>query len=834
MPFPVMSTPSALPHQPPHAAHPAPDAGADLSFRPTVPLTPLVGRDAETAAVGALLRDPGVRLVTLTGPGGVGKTRLALRVADELASEGAFPDGIVAVSLATIAVPELVLATLARRLDVRETGDQPLQIRVVQALRPRRLLLVLDNFEQVLSAAPLVSDLLGACPDLRVLITSRSALRLTGEHEFPTPPLALPDTVRADASNGETYAAVALFVQRARAVKPDFVLTDALVPVVAEICRRLDGLPLGIELAAARTKVLSPPALLARLANRLQVLTSGPRDLPTRLQTMRGAIAWSHDLLLPGERALFRRLAVFVGGWTLDAAEAVATERTEDPGRRTETENTSSSRSSFLIPPSSPIPISVLDGVASLIDKSLIQQAQDGAEGGGEPRFEMLETIREYAGEVLAESGEADAMRARHAGWFVAYAEEAATHRFGPDANAWAARLDAEHDNLRAALAWAIERDPAGQDADVAPRLGAALWWFWQIRGHLGEGAAWLRRAVAPGRLVGRPTPARARALAGASFLIALQGESTVAAGLAEDALATAVALADHEAEGQAWFMRSFAAGSGGDHQAAIAFAEEALRAFRGHRNRDWIPFALNRLGSELRVRGELDAADAAFGEALSRWRDAGHRWGIATVLANQGGVARARGDAGTAARFYQESLRLCFEDGDDWGLVELLAGLAEIATDRGEHDRAARLLGSAEAIGSRIGLTPQPAIRRDVDRAATLASAALGEARFAAAFAAGRAGTTAEAVELAAAPRNAPVATAPGAAFEPDPLAALTPREREVLRELAGGKSSRELAEALFISHRTATTHIANVLGKLGVDSRAGAIAIAFRHGLR
>jgi len=330
--------------------------------------------------------------------------------------------------------------------------------------------------------------------------------------------------------------------------------------------------------------------------------------------------------------------------------------------------------------------------------------------------------------------------------------------------------------------------------------------------------------------------------LVGGSFLVALQGDHPAAAALAEDALGTAVALGDPEAEGQAWFVRSFAAGSAGNHAAATGFAEEALRGFRAHQNRDWIPFALNRLGSERRARGDLEAADAAFREALTRWRAAGHRWGIATVLANQGGVARARGDTETAARFYQESLRLSFEDGDDWGLVELLAGLAEIAADRGDAERAAHLLGGADAIGARIGLTPQPAIRHDVDRAAALATAALGDSRFAAAFAAGRAGSAAEAVDLAAAPATATAspprigtpAGAPGAPADPGPLAVLTPREREVLRGLAAGKSGRELAEALFISHRTATTHIANILGKLGVDSRAGAIAIAFRHGLR
>ncbi|MDP9356600.1 MAG: helix-turn-helix domain-containing protein, partial [Chloroflexota bacterium] len=439
---------------------PLPDRGRPAVRLPTT-LTSFVGRGREVEQVIALLRRADVRLVTLTGPGGVGKTRLALRAAAELLDH--VPDGAWFVDLTPLADPALVPAAIAVVLGVREAGGQPLVETLAVALRDKQLLLVLDNCEHLLDAAPVVAELLRACPGLTVLATSRAPLRLRGEREVAVPPLGLPATARPAPEEIARSEAVRLFVERARAHEADFALTEANAPAVAGIVRVLDGLPLAIELAASRIKLFPPTALLRRLERRLTLLTGGARDLPARQRTLRDAIAWSHDLLTEEERLLFRRLAVFAGGATCEAAEAVA-----DPAGE----------------------LGVVNGLAVLVDQSLLRKEDDP---DGEPRYRMLETVREYALERLDASGEEAAVRDRHAAWCLALAEAAGAVLWTTYDPGVVARLEAEHPNLRAALTWFAQ----ASDGEALLRIGATLGRFWYVAGHAREGRGWLERALA-------------------------------------------------------------------------------------------------------------------------------------------------------------------------------------------------------------------------------------------------------------------------------------------------------------------------------------------------
>lgn len=760
-------------------------------------LSAFIGREAEIAAVGQLLRREEVRLVTLTGPGGVGKTRLAKRVASAIAD--GIPDGVWLVNLAPIADPDLVVPAIAKVLDVRESGDEPLATRLETFLAERRLLLILDNFEQVVAAARPVADLLAVCPGLKVLVTSRVRLRLSGEHEYPVPPLTLPASDAALSAKGANASeAVRLFIDRARAVKPDLALTVETAPAVAEICRRLDGLPLAIELAAARVKILSPAALQTRLERRLPLLTGGGQDLPARQQTMRTAIGWSYDLLTADEQALFRRLAVFVGGFTLEAAEAIVGADVGD----------------------------ILEGVASLVDKSLLHRMEQEAD---EPRYGLLETVREFGVEQLVASGEETAIRQAHADWCAALAEQA----WGAiDARAdadWLNRIEADRDNAWAALVW-LEQSG---DAEGLLRLAGSLWPFWHRHSHRLDGRTWLERALDLARRAGVPPESRVRPLYGAAYLARNRGDYARATALATECLATADAIGDQRAASRARQLLAFVALAQGDYDRATRHAAEALALSEAlGEQSEWTGWVLTDLGMAAYGQGDLARAEQILTDVVALYRTFADPFGAALTLGYLGLVACDRGDHALAAARFTESLPLWQEMGNQENRAEWLAGVASLAAARAEPELAARLFGAAERLRDTLGHAFTLPERAAFERGAGAARAVSGASAYAAAEAAG----WALSVEQALAEASRFLAAIEGPAPSPESTTVsvgLTPRERDVLRLIVAGWSNPRIAEALFISPRTVTTHVTNILAKLGVESRAEAAARAVRDGL-
>src|SRR5215211_3906572 len=550
-----------------------------------VALSSFVGRESEIAEVERLLDQ--TRLLTLTGPGGSGKSRLALAVAADLLLR--FRDGAWFVDLAPVTDPALVLSAVANALGVPEAADRPILDGVKEHLRDRELLCVLDNFEQVAEAGPVLEELLTAAPGLRTVVTSRVVLSLRGEQEYAVPPLPVPDPERLprDPAELEAMAAVRLFRERAAAASPRFALTAANAPVVAEITARLDGLPLAIELAATRTKVLTPEQILDRLKRRLALLTSGPRSLPKRQQTLRAAIAWSYDLLEEAERRLFARLSAFTGGWTFEAAEAVC--EPEAFG------------------------LDALDGLTSLVDKSLVRRVEPP---GRPARFSMLETIREFGLEQLETLGDAEELRRRHAGWFLDLATDAEPHLTADDQGEWLDRCDSEHANIRAALRWAVE---AGQ-ADRAQAAAGALWRFWQQRGHLAEGRRWLEEVLAMPSGQG-PTPARAKALTGAGGIAWWQEDMAAAQVFYEQALAIERELGDPARIAEALYNQGFILGARGDFDAAVRLFEESLALFRGAGDETGMARAEWMIVIRDLIAGDLDGTVARAEEAVATWR---------------------------------------------------------------------------------------------------------------------------------------------------------------------------------------------------------------------
>ncbi|HWE63745.1 MAG TPA: tetratricopeptide repeat protein [Chloroflexota bacterium] len=653
---------------------PAPPSALPATALPTWPVPPtvLIGREREEAAVVHLLRrEERGNLVTLTGPGGVGKTRLALTVATVL--RDAYPDGVTFVDLSALRDPALVAPTVAQALGLRGEGARGARDLLLMSLRERKLLLVLDNFEQVVEAASLLGELTAACPHLSVLVTSRIALRVRAEQRFAVSPLDVPDARDPGVEEVENCAAVRLFVTRARAAQPNFSLNAANVAAVTEICRRLDGLPLAIELAAARIVVLPPAALLERLERRLGMLTRGARDLPARQQTLRATIDWDYALLTAEEQMLFRRLAVFgTGGGTLEAIEAIC-----DPDGA----------------------LDAFGAVASLVDKSLLRPAR-----GDEPRVGMLETLREYAGERLDAAAETARLRQAHAAYFLALAETAEPRLRGAEQAEWLKRLEDEHDNLRAALQWSLQPG----EAEIGLRLGAALWRFWYMHGYAAEGRRWLAQLLAlpDGGAQGSLAGARANVLGGAGTFAELQGDLAGARTLLEESLAISRDLEDTPGIAACLNALGVVADSQGDLPRATALYTESLALCRELGDSWGTALVLSNMGYLAREQGAHTQAATLYAESVALFREGGDRRSIAFTLNNLGDVVCDQGDYMRATALCEESLALRRALGDTWGIAISLTSLGYVAQAQGDYARATTLDEESLALFRNLGAT--------------------------------------------------------------------------------------------------------------------------------
>jgi predicted ATPase/DNA-binding CsgD family transcriptional regulator len=763
-------------------------------------MTELIGREDSVAEAEAMLRRDDVRLLTITGPGGVGKTSLANALASTVADD--YADGVVVVALQSVRDPGHVIGTIARSLGLFD-GEGDLEQRLIAHIEDRHLLLVLDNFEQVVDAAPAVAAVVAASPKLKVAVTSRTRLRVRGEQELPLEPLS-------------RDAAVRVFLERVRAVRPDFEPDETDLNAIAEICGHVDDLPLAIELAATRVKVLSPTAMLARLEHRLELLTSGSRDAPARHRALRDTIGWSVELLDDEEKELLRRLAVFVGGSTLEAVEEVCGGR--------------------------------LDALGSLVDKSLVRV--DGE------RFGMLETIHEYTVELLDSSAEADSTRRAHAAYYLRFVQASRSGLAVADQARWRATLETDHDNLRAALRFSLD---TGDEA-TALQLCASLWRFWFERGYLSEGRLWLEESLAGASAA---SYARSRALSGSGVLAHYQGDYDRTEQLCSDALELSRSLNDAKGIAEAYAGLALVSRTRGDYAAAETLFREALDVYEELGDEEGVAQAVDRLAMCLVVAADMDRARPLFERSLALFRQLGDSHGVALGLYGlaatrpAGASAAAQlyadesldilravgdrrtygkalwsaaeinvelGDVGTAAAQFEEALTLFVEFGDRWfgGIVLVSAGF--LAAASGDAERAVRLVAVADAVRTALDVPLWPGFRARHESLLAETRSALGAQRFEAAWDAGIGIPLDAAVELIAPPRTEP------ATYASDEL---TTREVEVLALVAEGLTDAEVAERLVVSIRTVHAHLRSIYRKLGVRSRSAATRYALEHGV-
>lgn len=769
-------------------------ASAHLSELPR-PLTSLIGRETEVAAVVDLVVRGDVPLVTLTGPGGVGKTRLALRVVEALQAGPDFPDGVWFIDLAPLSDPDLVVVSIARGLGVRgSNGRAPLEALRLH-MRGRTLLIVLDNFEHLLDGASDLVELLAGCRGLTLLVTSRTLLRISGERDFPVPPLQLPPRGNHHLKDGlGAVAAVRLFVERAQAVRPEFMVTDENAAAVAEICHRLDGMPLALELAAAHSNLFSPQTLLARLDRTLPMLTGGARDLPPRLQTMRAAIAWSFALLSPGQQQLFRRLAVFAGSFTLEAVQTVCAAANQPESE-------------------------VLATFSALVDSSLLQREEDS---DGESRFRMLETIREFSLEQLTDCGEELTVRAAHAAWYFELATRLAPDLVSQHVQPALAKLERDYPNLRAALAHFASCD----DGERLLQLAVSLANFWEPSGRWNDAITWLERGLDTNCV---PSANGVAALESLGLIVGNQGDIA----RAESILQRALDLTDdlELIQPRALVLCSLARlliGQG-RYEEAEALCDESVRLFQLADNQDEEGLAQTQAGIAAWGRGDRVRARGHFARAMAIWEEMGNPLPLGLPVRHLALMSLEDGDLAQATRFYRQFLDHAPKSEYTFAraLPDLASILAPVAAEQ-----AAELYGAGSQLAEAMGFVMSLPHCRVHQRAMMVARRTLGSGRFDNAFNRGKARPRPDFESLVAAALDV-VSPCPAEGETAIARSALTTREREIARLLAERYTDREIAEALFIARRTASNHVASIIAKLGVHDRRAAGAEAIRLGL-